>query len=477
MINRPDGMSGAEARAILRSALRAHPNAEALIRVARASARRVNELTMDELLAALGHGALDAQHILDTHAALDAGDRARAAAILAQHEQPEAPELAPEPDATTPDPVDAELQSIRGLVVSGGFTALDARLRDLIIAANKPPVTIEVQAPAPTAPGAVPHPKQTGATDTWGRLFDVVGPLASRTIHLWDGAHPDVPKANPHYLWPMPQTMVALTQLARGRNVFMFGPAGTGKTEFASQFASRTGRPFALLSCDSGTDAATLVGMTVPAADGGVTWQDGQLTRAIQIPGCVVCIDEPSVARPGALFVLQNVLANRVLFIAETGRRVPVAPGVVFVSADNTAGLGGGARRGFTDTNRLNSAFLDRFGARVRFKHLPADQEARTLATYTGCTLELAALLVAAATTTRAAADAQDLTEGVGFRRLIAWSELLTDGLDAETAFVSAVLDAAPESDHETLRQQCALSIDGATVAAALAGQTVITHN
>src|SRR5205085_1530853 len=121
--------------------------------------------------------------------------------------------------------------------------------------------------------------------------------------------------------------------------------------------------------------------------------------------------------------------------------------------------LGGGARRGYTDTNRLNGAFLDRFAARVAFNWLPAADEARVLVSYTGCTLALATLLVGAATTTRAAADAQDLTAGIGLRRLFAWAELLSDGIDPETAFVSAVLNAAPEADHVTIRQQCALTI------------------
>jgi cobaltochelatase CobS len=208
--------------------------------------------------------------------------------------------------------------------------------------------------------------------------------------------------------------------------------------------------------------------MTVPCADG-VSWQDGQLTRAIQTPGCVICLDEPSVARPGALFVLQNVLANRVLFITETGRRVPVAKGVVFIATDNTNGTGGGGRRGYTDTNRLNAAFLDRFGVRIKFDFMPADQETAILCSYIpGCTKELAALLVNAAVTTRQCADQQQLTAGIGLRRLLAWAELLVDGHSAEDAFNAAVLNCVPEQDVETLRQQCLLAYDAANVSAAL---------
>jgi MoxR-like ATPase len=140
----------------------------------------------------------------------------------------------------------------------------------------------------------------------------------------------------------------------------------------------------------------------------------------------------------------------------------------VFIATDNTNGTGGGARRGYTDTNRLNAAFLDRFGVRVRFDYMAPDQEASVIAGYTGCTLELAKLLVTAATVTRAAANDQTLSHGIGLRRLLSWAELLTDGVDPAVAFRAAVLDCASEQDVETLREQCLLTYDRANVLAAL---------
>jgi hypothetical protein len=55
---------------------------------------------------------------------------------------------------------------------------------------------------------------------------------------------------------------------------------------------------------------------------------------------------------------------------------------------------------------------------------------------------------------------------------LLAWSELLQDGVDAEYAFQSAVLNCAAEQDVETLREQCLLAYDHANVARALKGKT-----
>jgi hypothetical protein len=118
----------------------------------------------------------------------------------------------------------------------------------------------------------------------------------------------------------------------------------------------------------------------------------------------------------------------------------------------------------------LNDAFLDRFGARVDFGFLAPDQEARVLVERTGCTAALARLLVSAATTTRAAAQAETLTKGIGLRRLFAWAEMLTDGIEPDNAFRYAILNSVPESETVALQQQVALTVDAQAVSTALQG-------
>jgi MoxR-like ATPase len=348
--------------------------------------------------------------------------------------------------------------------MNGGFTAADPALRKLISDANKPAEIIEVPTGGPVGSQTVKHAKPTSLDVAWSKLFGVKGAMGKRTSRLWDGAHPETPAKDDGYIWPQPSTAIALSQLARGENVFLWGPAGTGKTAWAMQAAANLGRPFALISCDDQTDAPTLLGMTCPSPH----WQDGALTKAIKTPGCVICIDEPSVARAGALMVLQNVLAYRTLYIAETGQRIKVAQGVVFIACDNTNGTGGGARHGFTGTGRLNAAFLDRFAAFCHVSYLPKDKEASVIVRKTGCTKELAALLISAATTTRQSADSGALVSGIGLRRLFAWAALLTDGVEPREAFDAAILNCAPESDREALTQQCLLTYDKASVAKAL---------
>jgi len=406
-----------------------------------------------------------------------------------RHDQDEDPDMGdisadetafdPEDDTAEADAeehaIEQEVGDIARLVGTGGFIALDKRLRELVREARKPAVTIVERVEVPIersagGDGAVPIvvARHTNAQKTWRELFGLKGPLSNRTIHLWDGAHPDTPAVNKRYIFPDVATTIALTQIARKRNVYLFGPPGTGKTEWATQLAARTGRPLAVISCDNATDAPTLIGMTVPGPNGGTVWQDGQLTRAIKTPGCVILIDEPSVARPGALMVMQNMLANRVLWHAETGLRVPVAQGVIFIAADNTNGTGGGGKYGYTDTNQLNAAFMDRFGVRIDFDFLPRAEEIRALVGYTGCTKELAELLISAAAVTRAAAANAQLTTGISFRRLLSWAEQLTDGISPADAFRVTVLNGAKANDVETLRQQCLLAYDTTAVQRAL---------
>lgn len=375
-------------------------------------------------------------------------------------------EPAPTPE---PDDVESEVSRIRGLLATGGFSQLDTIITDLVREARKPAAIVYTS----TSTGdvdAAPLAKPV-RQETWGKVFGLRGAMASRTVTVWDAT--DAPAVDDKYVWPT-HTPAVLSQLARKRHVFLTGPKGVGKTSFAEQLAARLHRPFTVISCDGGLEAIELIGQNLPK-DGAFVWQDGQLLHAIRRPGTVVLIDEPSIARPSALFVFQHLLQFREIYIRETGERVPVAPGVCFLAADNTNGTGGGARRGYTDTNRLNAATLDRFGIMVNVDYLTPEKESNVLVSRTGCTPELAQILVASAHLTRTVAASGNLVAPISLRQLISWAELLTDGIDPNDALSLAVLNKASEADVETLRQQCLLTIDKAAIATALQGKLPAT--
>ncbi|GKT30011.1 hypothetical protein ADUPG1_001340, partial [Aduncisulcus paluster] len=186
---------------------------------------------------------------------------------------------------------------------------------------------------------------------------------------------------------------------------------------------------------------------------------DGQLAAAIRRPGSVILIDEPSVARPGALFVLQAVLDDdRAMHIPDTGEVIPVAPDVLFLLADNTNGTGDTSGQ-YEATRILNRATLDRLALTVRLDYMSPQQEAKALVNRTGIDGKRAAVLAKFAALTRSKADDGHLSHGVGLRRLVSLAKRLRAGIDANAAFQMAVLETAPEG--KTMTDQTNLDAAG----------------
>jgi MoxR-like ATPase len=456
------------ARTLLRDAVRNLNPGSAML-----GGRKINELPKDDLIAVAVHLGIDVQAIVDNaKLAMPAEAMSHGAASLEETIEEAAP-IAMNYSAEA----SAIRKQLASAMVEGDFTTITETLESLVAAAHKPAevkietitVTEYVEvasgavSPAPTVARPAHVPAPTGS-DTWGKLFGIKGPRAATKINLYPRAA-NTPDLDANYKFPQDASIAILASMGRGRNVWLHGPAGTGKTTWPMQFCARTGRPFSLIACDDTTEAPELVGMTVPH-QGGVRWQDGVLTAAMRIPHNVILIDEPTVARAGALMVLQSVLAGRMLSIKETGEVVRCAEGVRFLVADNTNGTGGGTAEGYEGTRRMNRAMLDRFSAFVKFDYLPEAEETKALVAHTGCTSQLASMLVECASLTRKAR----VTHALGLRRLIAWAEALTDGLDPRMAFEYTILNSCTRDDREPIEQACALGLDKKLIAAAIKG-------
>lgn len=347
------------------------------------------------------------------------------------------------------------VKEIQGMMGRGDFQGYADALNALALDAFKPAPVIN----APARVSFVDPSKIKGHVPSTSHTMTMAKAGIAASIRVNDDATalpvydaPDAPAIDPGYIWPDSAGAVLAT-LADGDNVFLWGPAGTGKTTFAQQVAAHWKRPFVRISCDDQTEAATLMGMTVPAKDGGTEWQDGQLTAAIRKPGTVILVDEPTVARPGALFVLQAVLDdNRALHIPDTGEVIPVAPDVLFVLADNTNGTGDATGQ-YEATRILNRATLDRMALTVRLDYMTPEQETKALQSRAGIDAKRAARLCKFAALTRTKSDEGHLSHGVGLRRLVSLAKRLRAGIEPAAAFQMAVLETAPFDDREPLRQ------------------------
>ncbi|MEM0949552.1 MAG: AAA family ATPase [Pseudomonadota bacterium] len=372
----------------------------------------------------------------------------------------DAPNVVPassEEDTTPEAKTRADVDRVMEPLAKGDVAALRTGIEELAARANAPhpepaPARViyrttvdpsKVSGQVPTAQGFKLVEDQPFDCDDHG--VDLRG----LSLELYDSE--TAPEPLEDYVWPA-DTALALAALSHGQHVYLAGPAGTGKTEFARQIAAHWNRSFTRISFTGHTEAPVLVG-GYGLKDGATVWKDGQLASAIRIPGNVILLDEPSFATPGALAVLQAVLdSDRALHVDETGEVIPVADDVLFIAADNTAGTGdmSGAYEG---TRILNRAFLDRFALTVEVDFLSPGQEAALIHGRTGLPKKRANKLANFAAVTRTKAEEAEVSHGVGLRRLLACAILLQSGADPDRAFKVSVLSTAPRDDQETLRQ------------------------
>jgi cobaltochelatase CobS len=283
---------------------------------------------------------------------------------------------------------DSVLDQLRPFVSDKMLRSVEAALSPIVDKALKPAVVVErervvervvdangVAMPAAAAPASVT------ATSTFGRVFNVRHAMSGLPVKLWNAS--DAPRVDPMYVVNAGDMALMTASCERGENVWLGGPAGTGKSTMPEQYAARTGRPLTAISFSRAIDQVEIIGQAWLTGAGRMEWRDGVLTAALRKPGTVIVLDEIMAAPPGMLFVIQTLLSYRYMLIHSTGERVECATGVTFVCADNTMGYGDETGM-YAGTMIGNAALVDRMAAMVRVDYLPADIEAQALANHTG---------------------------------------------------------------------------------------------
>jgi MoxR-like ATPase len=134
------------------------------------------------------------------------------------------------------------------------------------------------------------------------------------------------------------------------RNIWMYGPAGCGKTTIAKQAAEAMEIPCTILSCNAGTSPAEIVGFKYPEP------RPSPVSRAISQPGIIV-LDEMPMLDPSVAAVANALLANGEMETS-TGHATR-NPDCIIIACANTTGHG--ADRVYIGNNQLDGATLDRF--------------------------------------------------------------------------------------------------------------------
>lgn len=136
-------------------------------------------------------------------------------------------------------------------------------------------------------------------------------------------------------------------------NVMLVGPSGSGKSFLAKQVANFMGLDYAEIPMNSGATRADLLGRHT---------MDGYIPSefvTLYENGGVFNFEEIDAADAGMLIVLNNALANDVLYNSSTGKRHVKHPDFIAVCTGNTWGTGADTR--YVGRDKLDFATLDRF--------------------------------------------------------------------------------------------------------------------
>jgi len=302
-------------------------------------------------------------------------------------------------------------------------------------------------------------------TTTLGEVFGVRGKYAKVEVDVWND--PASPSLDPLYKFDAEQLFSAVTAIKRGRNVWLAGPAGTGKTEFVKNICAGLGRAFVRVSFDSGAERYEFIGGE-RVKNGSTVYQRGIVLRGFTRPGAVILLDEVSFARPEYLSALHAPLEPEgVITIPETGEVIRKAEGVVFMAADNSNGRGDFTGM-YVGVREQNVAFVNRFARTIDFTYLDAVSEARVVVARTGCSPLIAELLVGFMTVCRQAGESAQLDHVPTLREVFYLAEALTDAVPPRLAFEQCMVNRASPESKEVLQQLWKANISAADLTAAL---------
>lgn len=242
-------------------------------------------------------------------------------------------------------------------------------------------------APKPVATRATEKPdiaSQLGMPRTDEKLMSEVAPVVLKdepiaTERLANGTDLIPPQPDP-FLVIRRRVYRELQRVEARRkyhpvNVFLLGPQGQGKTSLARQFAARTNSPLAEVQCGLLSESSQFFGQLKFTPEVGTFYQETQLVKAIETPGCVIILDELNrVDNPKVINSLFWLLDDRrEAWLDDLGRYIRVASGVVFFATLNEGVI-------FSGIDFVDAALRDRFTA-IKMDYPSFDKERDILMT------------------------------------------------------------------------------------------------
>ena len=235
-------------------------------------------------------------------------------------------------------------------------------------------------------------------------------------VDIWD--HPQAPAIDPCYIWTEENVRVMLYGQETGRNAWLGGDKGAGKTMLAQQFAAATGRQCVRINFHKHSDQEEYIG-AVGLSNGATQFTPGPFLRGYTCPGTVIILDELTQGSAGCLAPLNALLeSNAAVSIGDKVWRK--APGVICIACDNTLSTGDSSGR-YAGTKEMNVSLSDRFDLIVPMTYLPLQTEIDAVVKHTGCNPLLASRVMAVITMARAKVATGDIIDAPSIRSVIAF--------------------------------------------------------
>lgn len=268
--------------------------------------------------------------------------------------------------------------------------------------------------------------------------------------------HPESPAIDDSYIWPEEALRYALLAQQQSvadtpalpANIWLSGDRGTGKTQFAAQFAARTGAQLVRINFDRHLERLDFIGCK-GLVNGETVWQDGTFLKAFKQTGTVILLDEFGFANPANVANLQALLEINAT-VTYDGFNHSRANGVVVFAADNSTGNRDDSGR-FRGVQEQNSALLDRFFGTVQFTFLNPAVEARLLQKRTGCTPALAKSIVKVLNVARQQTQTGEIIDAPSLRQAFALATAITAGVPAESAWNATIANKSPSESRAAL--------------------------
>lgn len=191
-----------------------------------------------------------------------------------------------------------------------------------------------------------------------------------------------VPAVDPNFLFREDQLQILLLWYFKGveagmRNLMLYGPHGSGKTELVRQFAARLGVP---LFEDVGSPDRLFmdyVGQFLPTKEG-PQMVDSMLVRSMKMKQSIFLMNEVDLIQQDVLVSLNNMLDKGILENPSSSEKVVAEKGWKFVATANT-NLSGDSTGVYKGTKKQSAATASRFFM-YPCSYMSEDQEKEILA-------------------------------------------------------------------------------------------------